>query len=981
MRLNTSQKILAGFAAAAVILVVGVLAFQSARTALEAARWVAHTHEVLARLDALLGHLSDVETGQRGYVITGEPRYLEPYEAGIGRVERDYAALRRLTEDNTGQQARLDSLGPILQRRVALAREIVAARRTQGVEAAVALVASERGKRVMDDVRRRVARLQEEERDLLAARSVTEARSERRVAVVTLVGSAITFLLVALMIRVIQQDVALQQRTARERDALLAREQAARAQLAAIQRVTDAALGPLALDDLLTELMRRLREVLDVDTACVLLVMRDGEHLELCKCVGPTEEIADRVKVPVGRGVEGRIAAERRAMVVEDVTAADVFDPVVQARFASLLGAPLVVPARAIGGGAVRGDGDGSGECVIGVVHVESVLPREFTPDEVALLTLVAERAASAIERARLHQAERRSEERFRLLVEGVEDYAIFMLDPEGRIASWNAGAQRLKGYTADEIIGTSFVRFYEPDDQAQGVPERGLAAAREAGSFHATGWRVRRDGSRFWADVVITAIRDEDDGHLLGYAKVTRDLSERRRAEEALVAAKEAAEAANAAKSRFLATMSHEIRTPINAMLGYTDLLDMGLEGAVTEGQRAQLARVRASGRHLLGLVNEVLDLAKIEADQLRVERVRASASDAVATALALVYPQAAARSLAVATRCVAGADAAYLADPHRVEQVLANLLSNAVKFTPPGGRLDVACGLTERPDPRARLAGDARCWCFVRVGDTGPGIAPEHHDAVFDPFVQAGPATGAGSPYTRQHGGTGLGLTISRRLARLMGGDLTLDSAPGAGATFTLWLPAPPEEQGAAPEGASGCQPHTEWTATVADEPTVAGLARAGEALRDRVPALVAGHVARLRRALPVARGAASEAALEDHLGTLLTDVARTLVLIEQTGGASSQALRDGTEIQRVLAERHGAQRAALGWGEADLVREMELLRHEITAALRAGAADVPIGTAGPMDVDGALGVVERLLRHVARASERSRRIAAGE
>jgi PAS domain S-box-containing protein len=979
MRLTTNRKIAAGFAAALLILLVGALSFQSARRALEAARWVAHTHEVLARLDALLAATVNAETGQRGYVITGQPRFLEPFETGIRQLPQHLAAVRRLTADNPRQQARLDSLAPILEARLAFTREVVRLREREGMAPAVALVATDRGKRLMDDIRRRIGTMQVEERSLLAGRTRERAESERRTAIVTLVGSVIAFALVVLMIRVIQQDIALQRRTARERDALLVREQAARAQLAAIQRVTDATIGPLALDDLLTELMRRLREVLDVDTACVLLVMRDGEHLELCKCVGPTEEIADRVRVPVGQGVEGRIAVTREATVVEDVARADVFDPIVRERFASLLGAPLLVPARAVAGGAVGGAvggaGDGAGhpdgERVIGVVHVGSLEPRRFTAPERELLMLVAERAASAIERARLYQAERRTEERFRLLVEGVEDYAIYMLDPEGRVVSWNAGAERLSGYTAEEIVGESFARFYPPEERQQGAPERALEAARADGRCHGVGWRLRKDGSRFWADVLMTALRHEDDGHLLGFAKVTRDLTERKRADEALVEAKEAAEAASRAKSQFLATMSHEIRTPINAVLGYTDLLDAGVDGPLNAGQHARLVRLRASGRHLLGLVNELLDLAKIEAEQLHVERVRVAAGDSAAAALALIHPQANLRSLSITNRCANAADAVYLGDAHRVEQVLANLLSNAVKFTPVGGRIDVECGLTDRPSASARLAeagsGPGSCWCYVRVTDSGPGIAPEQQEAVFEPFVQA---TNGSSLYTREHGGTGLGLAISRRLARLMGGDVTLESAVGAGATFTLWLPAAPDARPRASGGAAGLSvddPH-------AERRHVAGIGRAGAALRDETAAVVAAHVQRMRTD-PELPGAAalSDAELEDHLGTLITEVARALVLMGDVDGASSRALRDGTEIQRVLAERHGAQRAALGWSATAHQRELALLRELVERTVRGALG-------GEDDGDGVVAVVDRLLAFAERAGERARRAAAG-
>jgi PAS domain S-box-containing protein len=1015
MRLSTAQKIGAGFAAALLILVVGLLSLRSARRALDAARWVAHTHEVQARLGGLLTALVDVETGQRGYVLTGEPRYLEPYDAGVAGIGEAVTAVRRLTADNPRQQARIDSLAPVIAARLAFSREVIDTRRRAGLGPAVALIATDRGRRLMDGARRAVAAMQSEEGALLARRTAEQSARERSAATVTLAGAAVAFGLVALMIWVIRQDVALQQRTARERDALLAREQAARAQLAAIQRVSDAALAPLALDDLLTELMRRLREVLAADTACVHLVMRDGQHLELCKCVGPTEEIADRVRVPVGRGVVGGIAARREAAAVPDLAAvADVYDPVLRERFASLLGAPLVVPARAAVGGAVQ---VGEDERVIGVVHVETIEPRHFSPEEIALLTLVAERAASAIERARLHQAERRAEERFRLLVDQVQDYAIFTLDPGGRITTWNLGAERVKGWRADEIIGEHLRALYPPDARDRGEAEQHLRDAEAHGRWAGEAWRQRKDGSLFYAELVLTALRDEDDGHLIGFAKVTRDLTARKQAEEALVAAKEGAEAANAAKSQFLATMSHEIRTPINAVLGYADLLDLGLDGQLSEPQHERVARIRASGRHLLGLVDELLDLAKIEAEQLRVERVRASASEAAATALALVYPQATARGLGVVNRCVTGEDAPYMGDPHRVEQVLINLLANAVKFTPRGGRVEVACGVTDLPSAAVQLAdGDGAptsCWCYVRVTDTGPGVAPEMQEAIFAPFIQAdvsaprGPegernagdparrvadrarrqpraevgavdsaGATAANPYTRSHGGTGLGLAISRRLARLMGGDVTLESAPGAGASFTLWLPAPPVVRPVATGERAGCTTDERR----AGFRHVVGLARAGQLLREQAPRVVASVVRRLRTEI-AAPGAATlpDAELEDHLGTLLAELARSLVLIEEAGGESTRTMRDGTEIQRVLAERHGSQRAAHGWTEDDHVREVAILREEIEAVLRGRDAAAPTSDhAGEGEVGDPVAVVGRLLAHVERAGERARRSA---
>jgi signal transduction histidine kinase len=242
-------------------------------------------------------------------------------------------------------------------------------------------------------------------------------------------------------------------------------------------------------------------------------------------------------------------------------------------------------------------------------------------------------------------------------------------------------------------------------------------------------------------------------------------------------------AEAASSAKSDFLAKMSHEIRTPINAMMGYAELLEMGISGPISVSQAKQLSRIRASGEHLTSLVNEILDLAKIEAGRMSVEPTNALAGEAIEVSLALVRPQAAAKGVEVAGRVEGTPSVEYVGDPQRVQQILTNLLSNAVKFTPPGGRVALRCSTSPR-----RGTGDREDeWACITVEDTGVGIASEDLERIFDPFVQVE------GGYTRLQGGTGLGLTISRALAQLMGGEISVESTIGEGSRFTLWLPSP--------------------------------------------------------------------------------------------------------------------------------------------------------------------------------------------
>jgi PAS domain S-box-containing protein len=400
-------------------------------------------------------------------------------------------------------------------------------------------------------------------------------------------------------------------------------------------------------------------------------------------------------------------------------------------------------------------------------------------------------------ERRRGEEALRESEERFRLLVQSAKDYAIFMLDPEGNIATWNEGAQRIKGYTAQDIIGRHFSTFYPPEDVIAGKPARELEIATTVGKYEEEGWRVRKDGTLFWASVVITALRN-DDGRLVGFGKVTRDLTQRRAAEEDArrVAAEQAArraaegrerelrdlteqlrrqagelEVANRAKAEFLAAMSHELRTPLNAIGGYAELMQLGVHGPVTDGQRDDLERIRRSQHHLLGIINDILNFSRIEAGQLTYDMGLVRLHEVVDSVMQMVAPQAKAKEL-VLDRSACPPDAVAWADRSKVEQILLNLLSNAVKFTAMGGTVSVGC--SDSPDS-----------VTITVRDTGIGIPAEQLEHIFEPFVQVG------RTLTSVREGTGLGLAISRDLARAMKGDITVQSTVAAGSTFTIKLP----------------------------------------------------------------------------------------------------------------------------------------------------------------------------------------------
>ena len=359
----------------------------------------------------------------------------------------------------------------------------------------------------------------------------------------------------------------------------------------------------------------------------------------------------------------------------------------------------------------------------------------------------------------------------FRLLVQSVRDYGIFLLDPNGFVASWNEGAQRISGFSADEILGRHFSTFYTAEDLDAGKPEMELDVAMRTGRYEEEGWRKRKDGSVFWTHVVITTLRDGDTH--VGFAKVTRDLTERRAAQnKAIDDARRIAQAevANRAKAEFLAAMSHELRTPLNAIGGFAELLQLGVAGPVSDQQHDYLTRIRNSQQHLLGIISDLLNYSRIEAGQLTYQIENVLLHAVVEHILALLEMQARSKRISL-DHGPCPHDLMATGDQSKVEQIVLNLLTNALKFTPEGGRITISC-----------VAHGSTVG--IEVKDTGPGVPPEKQEAIFEPFVQLGRSL------TSPHEGTGLGLAISRDLARAMGGDVRVASDGATGSVFTLLL-----------------------------------------------------------------------------------------------------------------------------------------------------------------------------------------------
>ncbi len=421
--------------------------------------------------------------------------------------------------------------------------------------------------------------------------------------------------------------------------------------------------------------------------------------------------------------------------------------------------------------------------------------------DETGQLMGYAKITKDCTERNRVAEKIAASERKFRLLVQGVRDYAIYMLDPDGLVANWNAGAERAKGYTEEEIVGRHFSAFYGDEERATGIPDRALKEARETGHFAAEGWRYRKDGSRFWASVMIDPMID--DGQIIGFTKITRDVSRRKADEERMAAlieeqrramadleeARHAAESANVAKSEFLANMSHEIRTPLNGILGMTELL---AESSLAPRERRFVDTIMESGEALLAIINDVLDFSKIEAGGLLLDPAPFDLRGTVEQVATLFDPVAAQKGVEVIVDYPAGLPDRVVGDGGRVRQILGNVVSNAVKFTLEGHVLI-----------RVAEPGAAGAPWRVEVSDTGIGIPPAKLEVIFDKFAQAEGST------TRSYGGTGLGLAICRRLVELMGGRIEVSSREGEGTVFSLDLPLEVDETAPAAKPAARLRP----------------------------------------------------------------------------------------------------------------------------------------------------------------------------
>ena len=369
-------------------------------------------------------------------------------------------------------------------------------------------------------------------------------------------------------------------------------------------------------------------------------------------------------------------------------------------------------------------------------------------------------------------QALLEAERRFRILVEGVTDYAIFMLDPEGRVTNWNTGAQRIKGYSPDEIVGEHFSRFYTPEEFDAGVPAKALETARETGRYEAEGWRVRKDGSRFWASVVLDAIHD-DKGKLIGFAKITRDMTEKREAQLRLQESREQLFRSQKieALGQLTGGLAHDFNNLLTAILGASDLALRNLGDE--ERLKRMLDGIRNSAQRGASITKQLLAFARAQQLEIKTIDLKSFLMDITT----LIRPSI--RSNIELVTEISDHVWNIETDAGALELALLNLAFNARDAMPQGGSLKLSANNQLLKGKPEGLRGE---YVALRVCDTGEGMSREVMERVFEPFFT-----------TKSYGeGTGLGLSQVFGFAKQVGGAVTVESRPGEGSTFAIYLPA---------------------------------------------------------------------------------------------------------------------------------------------------------------------------------------------
>ena len=709
-KISTENKIAAGIAVSLLVLVsIGLLTYHTTTNLVATQNWVAHTYDVMGTLESGLAILTDAETEQRAYLLTGDDKFLKDARNAEGKVGGWLENMRRLTADNPEEQRRLDQLQPLIQQRLALLNSRIELRQRQGMQAAAEAVALGQGRDLMEQVWAKIGEMHDVESRLLKQRQQAAQDSARTNTVIAAASSVLACGVVLLAFFIIQKDLRLRERT--ERD--------------------------------IKKSEGMLESILDNMPAVIFMKDLQGRYLFI-----------------------NRRFAEVTGFPQSEVKGKTVFDIAKKEQAEAADGHFRTVMAA---GKAVEFEET--------VMYPDGPHPHRAVKfplrNEAGEIYAVAGISTDITERRRFEELLRESEERLRLLVESVKDYAIIMLDAAGQVVSWNAGAAQIKGYAVEEIIGEDFSRFYPPEVAASGFPEQQLARAAAEGRAEDEGWRIRKDGSRFWARVVITAIRNAG-GQLLGFAKVTCDRTEQKLADQMLKQLNQTLglqatelEATNRELEAFSYSVSHDLRSPLRHIDGFVDLLKKQALEKLDDRSRRYLGIIADSAKEMGCLIDDLLVFSRMSRAEMR--HVRVATDSLLNEAVKAAGNDAQDREIVWNIGPLPEVEA----DPAMLRQVWMNLIGNAVKYTRTRHPAEIAVGCNDD--------GNGELVFFVR--DNGVGFDMQYVHKLFGVFQRL--------HRSDEFEGTGIGLANVRRIVSRHGGRTWAEGKINEGATFFFSMP----------------------------------------------------------------------------------------------------------------------------------------------------------------------------------------------
>lgn len=709
------RLVLWGFVLAAGILILaGWESYRNTIRFAEASEWRKHSYEVLGKVTELQGLLVDAETGQRGYLLTGNSTYLEPYRSAISDVRRTLQDLKTLTSDNPIQQQRLQTLEPLVEEKLSELRHTIDLRTTEGLPAAQARVLEGFGKKSMDQIRVQLSGMKNEENGLLKIRIEKNNQSVTRSEHGALGATMLSVSLLVLSFGLLRRELA---ERAKAQEALTKSE-----------KWFSTTLGSIGDAVIATDLNGG---VTFMNSIAVSLTGWSQEE-----AIGkPLDLVFNIVNKDTRRPVENpvkKVAREGKAVGLADHTLLlckdgrefDIEDSA----------APILTN---------KGEGFGI------VLVFRDITEKKGTEEET-----------------------KRQKDLLQLILESVGD-GVVVADENGKFLLFNRAAEEVLGTGPTDKGSELWAKHfgaYLPDTITPYPSEQlPLPRAMRGEVVDSTEVFVRSANVPEGRLLSISgAPLKGEDGALRGGVVILRDITTEKRAQKALQKAKNEAERVSRLKDQFLSTMSHELRTPLNAILGFSELLPDERYGPLNERQRRYVAHIHTSGQHLLSLINDILDLSKIEAGRLELDFESVPVEAAFTEVLSVLRPLANKKSQTLVQK--GGHNLNVRADATRFKQILMNLVGNAIKFSPEGGRIEMAVSLIDGK-------------ILVEVSDTGPGISAEEQKRIFETFYRA-----RGSEKSIE--GTGLGLAITQKLVALHGGELALDSQMGHGSRFYFSL-----------------------------------------------------------------------------------------------------------------------------------------------------------------------------------------------